>query len=150
MSETLTITSATPVVLTVVGDINSAGEAVVDLTGTNTGSLQAANNLSDLDDAPTALANLGGTATGIALFTAAAASNARTAIGATATGSSLITAADAAAARTAAAAMDRALSEAAGVSVALGDYADDAAAALGGVAVGKLYRTGSILKVRVA
>jgi hypothetical protein len=33
---------------------------------------------------------------------------------------------------------------------ALGDYADDAAAAAGGVAVGTCYRTGSIIKVRVA
>ena len=33
---------------------------------------------------------------------------------------------------------------------ALADYADDAAAASGGVAVGKLYRTGSIIKVRVS
>ena len=33
---------------------------------------------------------------------------------------------------------------------ALADYADDAAAAAGGVAVGALYRTGSILKVRVS
>lgn len=32
----------------------------------------------------------------------------------------------------------------------LGDYADDAAAAAGGVAIGSLYRTGSALKVRVA
>lgn len=47
-------------------------------------------------------------------------------------------------------AVDTSLSEAAGVSVALGDFADDAAAAVGGVAVGELYRTGSILKVRVA
>lgn len=47
-------------------------------------------------------------------------------------------------------AVDLSLSEAAGVSVALGNYADDAAAATGGVAVGALYRTGSIIKVRVA
>ena len=33
---------------------------------------------------------------------------------------------------------------------ALGDYADDAAAAIGGVAVGGFYRTTSTLKVRVA
>lgn len=33
---------------------------------------------------------------------------------------------------------------------ALTEYADDAAAATGGLAVGRLYRTGSILKVRVA
>lgn len=32
----------------------------------------------------------------------------------------------------------------------LTDYADDAAAATGGLAVGRLYRTGSIIKVRVA
>jgi hypothetical protein len=31
-----------------------------------------------------------------------------------------------------------------------GDYADDAAAAAGGVAVGGLYRNGSILMIRVA
>lgn len=47
-------------------------------------------------------------------------------------------------------AVDASLSEAAGVSTALGDFADDAAAAIGGVAVGALYRTGSILKTRVA
>lgn len=33
---------------------------------------------------------------------------------------------------------------------ALSDYADDTAAASGGVAVGALYRTGSIIKVRVS
>lgn len=32
----------------------------------------------------------------------------------------------------------------------IGDYADDTAAAAGGVAVGGIYRTGSVLKVRVA
>lgn len=32
----------------------------------------------------------------------------------------------------------------------LSDYADDAAAAAGGVAVGSLYRTGSTIKVRVS
>lgn len=32
----------------------------------------------------------------------------------------------------------------------LADHADDAAAATGGVAVGSLYRTGSIIKVRVS
>lgn len=38
-----------------------------------------------------------------------------------------------------------------GISVAgLGDYADDTAAASGGVAVGGLYRNGSILMIRVA
>ena len=33
---------------------------------------------------------------------------------------------------------------------ALADYADDTAAASGGVAIGNLYRTGSVVKVRVA
>lgn len=33
---------------------------------------------------------------------------------------------------------------------ALADHADDTAAATGGVAVGELYRTGSVVKVRVA
>lgn len=33
---------------------------------------------------------------------------------------------------------------------ALDDYADDTAAASGGVAIGELYRTGSAVKVRVA
>jgi hypothetical protein len=32
----------------------------------------------------------------------------------------------------------------------LSDYADDAAAAAGGIAVGSTYRTGSIIKVRIA
>lgn len=32
----------------------------------------------------------------------------------------------------------------------LQDFADDAAAATGGIAVGKLYRTGSVVKVRVS
>lgn len=32
---------------------------------------------------------------------------------------------------------------------ALADYADDTAAAAGGIAVGELYRTGSAVKVRV-
>lgn len=55
-------------------------------------------------NATAARTNLGSTATGDALFTAATAAAARTAIGATATGSSLITAADAAAGRLALAA----------------------------------------------
>lgn len=47
-------------------------------------------------------------------------------------------------------AVDLSLSEAAGVSAALGNYANDAAAAAGNVAVGELYRNGSVLMVRVA
>jgi hypothetical protein len=39
---------------------------------------------------------------------------------------------------------------ASGLNTYLGDYADDAAAAAGGVAVGAPYRTGSVMKVRVA
>lgn len=42
------------------------------------------------------------------------------------------------------------LSTVAGVSAALGNYANDAAAAAGNVAVGELYRNGSVLMVRVA
>jgi len=36
------------------------------------------------------------------------------------------------------------------LSTALGNYANDAAAAVGGVGVGELYRNGSVLMVRVA
>lgn len=45
------------------------------------GALAIENNLSDLDDAATALTNLGGTTTGKALFTAASAVAARTTLG---------------------------------------------------------------------
>jgi hypothetical protein len=76
------------------------GGAEVDLTGTAPGALQIADNLSDLDDADTALANLGGTATGIALFKTASPAAARTTLGGTATGVALFTAASASAART--------------------------------------------------
>lgn len=107
MPEQITITSATPVLLTVEADINSAGEAVIDLTAAAPGAaLLAAENLDDVADPDEARANIG--------------------------------------------AVDASLSEAAGVSAALGDYADDAAAALGGVGVGELYRNGSVLMVRVA
>ena len=112
------------------------------------GALLAANNLSDLTLAATAQTNLGGTTVGKAVFTAANAAAAQTAIGATVTGAALITAADAAAGRTAIAAAANTLAGVA--SVSLSDYADDAAAAVGGIAVGSLYRTGSIIKVRVA
>lgn len=63
------------------------------------GALLAANNLSDLAAVATARTNLGGTATGVALFTAANAAAAATAVGATVTGAALLTAASAAAAR---------------------------------------------------
>jgi hypothetical protein len=36
------------------------------------------------------------------------------------------------------------------VNFVLADYADDAAAALGGIAIGQLYRTGAAVQVRVA
>ena len=72
------------------------------------------------------------------------------AIGATEVGQAVIEAEDEEAALTAIGAAAADLSNAAGVSTALINYADDAAAAAGGVAVGELYRTGSILKVRVA
>lgn len=80
----------------------SGGGANVDLSSAAIGGgLLAENNLSDVDSAADARTNLGGTATGIALFTAASAAAAQTAIGATVTGSSLIVAADASAAQTA-------------------------------------------------
>lgn len=50
-------------------------------TGAGTGDLLAANNLSDLADADTALANLGGGTTGIALFKDTTAAAARTELG---------------------------------------------------------------------
>lgn len=112
------------------------------------GALLAANNLSDLASAATARTNLGGTTVGKAVFTAASEAAAQTAIGATVTGASVLTAANAAAGRTALAAAANTLAGVA--SVSLSDYADDAAAAVGGIAVGSLYRTGSIIKVRVA
>lgn len=59
-----------------------------------------ANTLLDDASATAARTTLGGTATGVALFTAASAAAARSTMGATATGESLITAANAAAART--------------------------------------------------
>lgn len=58
-------------------------------------------NLSDLANAATARTNLGATAAGSAIFTAADAAAQRTALGATSAGSAVLTAADAAAQRTA-------------------------------------------------
>lgn len=152
--EDITFTTSTPFVLTVTGEVNSAKEVVCDLRPSaiagEAGALLAEENLADLDDAGAARTNLGGTTTGVALFTAADAVAARTAIGATVTGSAVITAVNTTAARTAISAMSRSMTDAAGVAAALIDAADDAAAALAGVAVGAVYRTGSILKTRVA
>lgn len=126
----LTCTAQNPFVFLVSGEVNDAMEIVADLRPSalvsEAGALLAEENLGDLDDVATARTNLGATAVGVSLFTAANPTAARTAIGAVTT----------------------TLSNAAGVD-ALGDYADDAAAALGGVAVGALYRTGSILKARI-
>jgi hypothetical protein len=76
------------------------GVVTVDLTAGAEGELLAVNNLSDVASAATSLTNLGGTATGVAVFTAANAAAAQTAIGATVTGAALLTAASAVAART--------------------------------------------------
>lgn len=42
------------------------------------------------------------------------------------------------------------LSQTAGAFVSLGNYANDAAAAAGGVQIGALYRNGSVIQVRVS
>lgn len=97
-----TFTTQNPLVITAENTINAAGQRVIDLTAAAPGAaLLAANNLSDVGSAATARSNLGATATGVSLFTAANAAAAATAIGATATGSSLLTAASVAAAQTA-------------------------------------------------
>lgn len=98
------------------------------------GALLIANNLSDLANPATARTNLGGTTVGKAVFTAASAAAARTAIGSTVIGDAIFIAANAAAVYTA---------------LGLGNYADDAAAAGGGVAVGACYHTAGVLKTRM-
>lgn len=108
-----TFTSQEPLVITAENTINSAGERVINLTAAAPGSaLLAANNLSDVDSAATALTNLGAGAVGADVFAGADAAAVWTALG-------------------------------------LGDYADDAAAALGGVAVGEGYHTAGVLKTRM-
>ncbi len=146
---TIVATHINPFTFTVEGTVADDGAITADLTSPAAGSLLAANNLDDLDDAATALTNLGGTATGVAVFTAANTPAAQAAIGAGETGSAVFIAATPADARTAMGAAATTLANAAGVSAALGNYADDAAAATGGVAVGALYRNGSVLMVRV-
>lgn len=88
---------STPFVLTLPANatVNSAGEVVADLS---LDGMDAADlTLSNLSSAASARTNLGGTATGIALFTAANAAAAATAAGATAAGAAILTAANAAA-----------------------------------------------------
>lgn len=46
--------------------------------------------------------------------------------------------------------LNRVLPADASEAITLSNYADDAAAAAGGIAVGGLYRTGSVVKVRVS
>lgn len=61
--------------------INLSGTAVLALTASAADIVNPANNLSDLDDASTALTNLGGTTVGKAVFTATDAATARGVIG---------------------------------------------------------------------
>lgn len=77
MAVTVDSRTATTLILPDTAVTNRAGGAVIDLTGPAPGALQIAANLSDLADADTALANLGGTATGVAVFKAASAAAAR-------------------------------------------------------------------------
>jgi hypothetical protein len=144
---TLTITAQDPFVLTVEGEVNDAGETVVDLTAASPGggALMAANNLSDLDDAAAALTNLGAGAAGAAVFAAATTPDAQAALGAGTAGSAVFIAATGDDALTAINAMKNDLSN--GSALSLGDYADDAAASAGGVPVGGFYRTGSVVKI---
>jgi len=69
-------TSVSPAVLRQRNAANTGWLAVRDV-----GALQAANNLSELGNAATARTNLGATATGAAVFTAASAAAARTTLG---------------------------------------------------------------------
>jgi hypothetical protein len=70
----ITFTTATPFLMTVSGELNSAGEVVCDLRpsaiASGAGALLAADNLSDLDDPAAALTNLGATSIGATLVTA--------------------------------------------------------------------------------
>jgi hypothetical protein len=73
MPQDITFTTATPFIMTVSGELNSAGEVVCDLRPSalisEGGALLATDNLSDLDNPATALTNLGATETGAALVT---------------------------------------------------------------------------------
>jgi hypothetical protein len=80
--------------------LDLSGAAVLAIPGSARDILIPVNNLADLDDADTALDNLGATATGKALFTAVNAAAARDTLGATTVGEELFTATDEAAART--------------------------------------------------
>lgn len=101
MADTL-ITDQTPFVLLVDGSV-AAGQITADLRPGQllAGVLLAANDLSDVASAAQARTNLGGTATGVAVFTAASTTAGQTALGATSTGRGLFTAANAGVARSA-------------------------------------------------
>lgn len=73
MPQDITFTTATPFLMTVSGEVED-GSVVVDLRpsaiASEAGTLLASENLGDLDNATTALTNLGSTAIGRAVFTA--------------------------------------------------------------------------------
>lgn len=81
MADPIVFTSQDPFIISAEGSVNEAGEYVVDLQPGAGGGLLAANNLSDVDSAATSRTNLGGTATGVSLFTAASAAAARSTLG---------------------------------------------------------------------
>jgi hypothetical protein len=79
--------------------LDLSGTSVLAIPGSAQDILIPVNNLADLDDADTALDNLGATTVGKAIFTAADAAAAQTAAGGTTVGKALFTATDADAAR---------------------------------------------------
>lgn len=124
------LTPDIPFVLTLPANatVNDAGEVECDLS---LDGLDAADlTLSNLTSAATARTNLGGTATGVAVFIAENAAAAATAVGASVTGAALLTAANAAAAATAVGAT------AAGAAILTATTAADQVTALGGTVDG--------------